>query len=199
MQREETPSSYHPVDGQFITALRRIIADGQITLDADTLTTLSTGPLGTFRAFDAAPLLNTVSEIAVHPNTTAQVASIVSLAGQWQIPIMPYGSGTGVMGGASPIYGGILLDLRRLDQIVDFDPISHTITAQSGTILGDLQNYLSEHGFMIGHDPWSQPIASLGGAISTNGVGYLASKYGPMGDQGLGLTVVLANGSVIID
>ena len=199
MQREETPSSYHPVDGQFITALRQIITDGQITLDADTLTTLSTGPLGTFRAFDAAPLLNTVSEIAVHPDTTAQVASIVSLAGQWQIPIMPYGSGTGVMGGASPIYGGILLDLRRLDQIVDFDPISHTITAQSGAILGDLQNYLSEHGFMIGHDPWSQPIASLGGAISTNGVGYLASKYGPMGDQVLGLTVVLANGSVIID
>lgn len=199
MQKGEPASEYHQIDEQFMMALRQIISEEQITLDVDALSSLSTGPLGVFRAFQTAPLLSTSGEIAVHPETTAQVASIVSLAQQWKIPVIPYGSGTGVMGGTSPVYKGILLDLRRLDQIVDFDPISHTITAQSGSILGNLQNYLEEQGFMIGHDPWSQPIASLGGAISTNGVGYLAAKYGPMGDQVLGLTVVLANGEVIVD
>ena len=115
MRNSETTSGYHQVDEQFMVALRQIISDEQMTLDVDTLSSLSTGPLGEFRAFQAAPLLSTISEIIVHPETTDQVASIVSLAHQWKIPITPYGSGTGVMGGTSPVYKGILLDLRRLN------------------------------------------------------------------------------------
>lgn len=199
MQTSEVDSNYQHVDERFIEALRQLVPDSQITLDQSTISSLSTGPLGTFRAFRAALFLEIFCEIIVHPETTDQVASIVSLAHEWKIPIIPYGSGTGVMGGTNPVYNGVLLDLRRLNQVVAFDPISHTCTAQAGLVLGNLQSYLAEHGFMIGHDPWSQPIASLGGAISTNGVGYLATKYGPMGDQVLGLTAVLANGQVIVD
>jgi len=199
VQTTNTPFHYEKVDEQFLKELRHLLADHQITLDQGANFSLSTGPLGSFRAFRSSQFLDIESEIIVRPESTDQVADVVSLAHKWKIPIVPYGSGTGVMGGTSPVYRGILLDLRSLNSVLNVDPISHTVTAQSGLVLEHLQDHLGEYGFMIGHDPWSQPIATLGGAISTNGVGYLAAKYGTMGDQVLGLTVVLANGQVIRD
>lgn len=199
MQTSNTALHYEKVDKQFLKELRLVLADHQITLDQDANSSLSTGPLGSFRAFSSAQFLDIRSELIVRPENTDQVASVVSLAHKWKISITPYGSGTGVMGGTSPVYQGILLDLRRLNAVISVDPISHTVTAQSGIILEILHNHLSDYGFMIGHDPWSQPIATLGGAISTNGVGYLAAKHGTMGEQVLGLTVVLANGQILRD
>ena len=64
-------------------------------------------------------------------------------------------------------------------------------------ILEDLGAALAEQGLMLGHDPWSVPIATVGGAISTNGVGYRAAAVGPMGAQVLGLEVVMPSGDVI--
>jgi alkyldihydroxyacetonephosphate synthase len=64
-------------------------------------------------------------------------------------------------------------------------------------VLEDLEARLNERGLLLGHDPWSRPIATLGGAISTNGMGYLAGRYGSMGDQVLGLEVVLATGEIV--
>ena len=67
----------------------------------------------------------------------------------------------------------------------------------AGAILEDVEDALVRSGLLLGHDPWSRPIATVGGAISTNGMGYLAGKYGSMGEQVLGLQVVLGNGDVI--
>ena len=68
---------------------------------------------------------------------------------------------------------------------------------EAGTILADLEFSLNQQDLMLGHDPYSVPIATVGGAISTNGVGYRASRYGSMGDQVLGLEVVLPNGKIL--
>ncbi|MCY4651584.1 MAG: FAD-binding oxidoreductase, partial [Dehalococcoidia bacterium] len=74
---------------------------------------------------------------------------------------------------------------------------SRTGTFQSGAILEDAHLALATNGLRLGHDPWSRPIATIGGAISTNGVGYTASGHGAMGDQVLGLRVVLGDGEIV--
>jgi FAD/FMN-containing dehydrogenase len=68
---------------------------------------------------------------------------------------------------------------------------------EPGVLLGELDAEARAHGLMVGHDPWSQAIASVGGATSTNGVGYLAGKYGSMGEQVLGVEAVLGTGEIL--
>jgi len=134
---------------------------------------------------------------AVRPSSTTQVAQIVKLAYEERIPLIPYGGGTGLTGAVTPLQGGIAVDLKKMNRIVQVNIQDRTAIVEAGTVLGDLDNTLKQKGLMLGHDPYSVPIATVGGAISTNGVGYRAAKYGSMGDQVLGLEVVLPNGESI--
>ena len=101
------------------------------------------------------------------------------------------------MGGAVPVDGSIVINLRSLETIDQIDRDGRQATVAAGAILDDVENALTPHGLLLGHDPWSRPIATIGGAISTNGMGYLAGKYGSMGEQVQGLKVVLGSGEVI--
>ena len=101
------------------------------------------------------------------------------------------------MGATVPVRGGIVLDTKALNRVLDVNPTDRTAQAESGVVLEDLARALKMHGLMPGHDPWSLPIATVGGAISTNGVGYRAASYGPMGEQVLGLEVVVPDGQVL--
>ena len=107
------------------------------------------------------------------------------------------GGGTGVAGAVTPLRGGIAVDLKRMNRILEISPEDRTATVEAGVILGNLNDALGRDGLMLGHDPYSVPIATIGGAISTNGVGYRAAKYGSMGEQVLGLEVVLPNGETL--
>ena len=157
----------------------------------------STDALTPTRAFRAAPSLERTVDAVVAPRSTRQVADVVRLASRYRVPLVPYGGGTGVMGAAVPVEGGIALDLKGLDRIVEISPTDRTVTAEAGVVLGDLASGLEERGLMLGHDPWSLPIATVGGAISTNSVGYRAASYGSMGAQVLGLEVVMPDGEVL--
>ena len=131
------------------------------------------------------------------PGDTAEVSQVLRLANESLIPVVPFGAGTGVMGGAVPIRGGIVLDMQRLDRALAVDPVGLTAEVEAGAVLGDVERCLAEQGLMLGHDPYSVPIATIAGTISTNGVGYRASAYGPMGDQVVGLEAVLPDGRVM--
>jgi len=136
-------------------------------------------------------------ELVVRPRSTEEVAAVVRLAAQREIPIVPYGGGTGVMGGACTVAPGIVVDLRAMNRILAIDKEGRLARVEAGVILSDLERELNRQGLILGHDPWSLPIATVGGAIATNGLGYRASRYGSMGDQVLGLVVVLPDGSVL--
>ena len=84
-----------------------------------------------------------------------------------------------------------------MNSIVGVNREDRTARAQPGVYLADLDARAREHGMMLGHDPWSVPIATVGGAISTDSVGYRASKYGSMGQQVRALEVVLGSGEVV--
>ncbi|MBX6770499.1 MAG: FAD-binding oxidoreductase [Chloroflexi bacterium] len=133
----------------------------------------------------------------VRPRAAGEVAEILRQASRARVVVVPYGGGTGVMGGAIPTEGCLLLDLGGLDRIRELrreDLLAHV---EAGVILETLAREAEAHGLLFAHDPWSRPIATVGGAISTNGVGYLAAGYGAMGDQIRGLEIALATGEVI--
>jgi FAD/FMN-containing dehydrogenase len=133
----------------------------------------------------------------VQPASTDDVVKTVFWARRTATPLIPYGAGTGVHAGAAPLEGSVVLDLGAMRQIHSISAADQMAEVDPGVVLGDLDQAAQSHGLMVGHDPWSQPIASVGGAISTNGVGYLAGKYGAMGEQVLGLEVVLGSGDVV--
>ena len=136
-------------------------------------------------------------QIVVRPTTTQEIATLARYASDRTIPLVPRGGGTGVMGAAIPTRGGILIDLRGLNSIEMISKENHLVVVQAGVVLESLSHSLTGHSLLLGHDPWSLPIATVGGAISTNGMGYLASKYGSMGSQVIGLEIVLPTGDVL--
>ena len=136
-------------------------------------------------------------DAVVRPAATAQVAAVVKLANEAGLAVVPYGGGTGVMGAVVPTQGGIAVDLRGMDRILEVRRPERLARVQPGVYLADLDAEAKRHGLMLGHDPWSVPIATVGGAISTDSVGYRASKYGSMGQQVRALEVVLGDGTVV--
>ena len=180
-----------------IADLQRIVAPGHVLTDPAELDRYSADALTPYRAYYADAAFDRLADVIVRPADTAQVSRIVALAQQRGIPLIPYGGGTGVMGGILPVAGGIILDLGRLNRLLHVDTVSQTARVEAGMILQDLYDSLEPYGLMPGHDPYSVPIASVAGTISTNGVGYRAAAYGPMGDQVVALEVVLPDGRVI--
>jgi len=134
---------------------------------------------------------------AVIPMTTEEVRQIVLLANAERIAIVPYGGGSGLMGGALSVRPSIVLDLRRMNKVLEIDSEARSARVQAGIVLEALDQRLNEVGFILGHDPWTVPVATVGGAIATNSVGYRAGIYGSMGEQVLGLQAVLPNGEIL--
>lgn len=135
--------------------------------------------------------------MVVRPASTEEVSKIVVLANQQKTPLVPYGGGTGVMGGTIPVNGGIIVDVSRMNRVLEVGATDLTTRVEAGVVLADLAAALAEYGLMAGHDPYSLAIATVAGAISTNGVGYRAAAFGPMGDQVVALEVVLPSGEVL--
>ncbi len=134
---------------------------------------------------------------AVRPQSTDEVRRIVGFANVEKIALLPFGGGSGLMGGALSIRPCMVLDLRGLNRIIEVDEEARAVRVEAGVVLETLDTRLQQLGFILGHDPWTVPVATIGGAISTNSVGYRAGIYGSMGEQVLGLEAVLANGEVL--
>src|ERR1041384_6158336 len=99
------------------------------------------------------------------------------------ISVVPFGGGSGLMGGALSIRPCVVLDLRHMNRIIDIDAEAHAARVEAGIVLETLDKSLSQSGFVLGHDPWTVPVATIGGAISTDSVGYRAGIYGSMGGR----------------
>jgi FAD/FMN-containing dehydrogenase len=132
----------------------------------------------------------------VRPDTEDDVSAVVKFANRKRIPIVPYGAGTGLMGGAATIKRSIVMDMRNMNSI-EINKDDFTVDVGAGIVIKELASEVEKHGLMFAHDPWSASYSTVGGAIATNGVGYLACKYGSMGEQVLGLRAVAGNNSLI--
>jgi FAD/FMN-containing dehydrogenase len=182
---------------EIVGKLAKIVAPEYVTTDENRLDELSWDALSEGRLHPAKRPEVTTPFCSVLPASTDEVRQIVLLANEEKVPIIPYGGGSGLMGGALSVQAGIVVDLRRMDQILDVDPPARSARVQAGTVLEELEKRLGREGFILGHDPWTLPVATVGGAISTNSMGYRGGIYGSMGDQVLGLEAVLPDGEVL--
>ncbi len=133
----------------------------------------------------------------VWPETTDDVSRLLELANKASIPIIPFGGGSGVCGGAVPVTGGVVLDMKRMNSILSVDPISMTVTAQPGIIGQHLESALNLKGFTMGHFPSSITCSSLGGYIAARSAGQCSSRYGKIEDMVVCLEAVLPNGRIV--
>jgi alkyldihydroxyacetonephosphate synthase len=131
------------------------------------------------------------------PENTTQICEILKLANQEKVPVIPYGEGSGVVGGAIPVQGGIIIDMKKFNKILEINDENLTVTAQTGINGMNLERYLNEKGYTTGHIPQSLYISSLGGWIANRAAGQFSTKYGKIEDIILGMEVILPQGEVI--
>lgn len=183
--------------GTILSTLYEQFDAEQILVNSESLADFSRDALRPHRGFtDMAGLIQEPLAV-VQPKSTDEIVRLVSFARQHHLPLVPYGGGSGLMGGALSVRPGIVVDMNRMDTILAVDQQALTVRVQSGLRLRPLGEQLAERDLLLGHDPWSISIATVGGAIGTHGLGYLGGRYGSIGDQVLGMEVVLGTGEIL--
>jgi len=138
-----------------------------------------------------------LAQVVVSPTTTEQVSKTLVWAGEHNVPVVPRGLGSGVVGSGLPNVGGIILDLARLDEVGQVDTVNRTVTVGAGKNMGDLDEELKKIGLSVGHYPQSLYLTSVGGALAMRGSGTFSSLYGDIEDRVADIEVVLPTGEVI--
>lgn len=138
-----------------------------------------------------------VPDMVVFATTTEQVSEIMKACHRAKVPVIPRGGGTSVTGAALPMDGGVLLNLIKMNQIIEVNLPDRYVKVQPGLVCGALNAVLAKDNYFFPPDPGSAAIATLGGMINTNASGIRAVKYGTTRDFVMGLTVVLADGRVL--
>ena len=139
---------------------------------------------------DEMPIYGThMPDAVVLPANTNEVSAIMKLASANNIPVTVRGAGTGLVGGSTPLAGGIALCTMRMDKILEYDENNLFVRVQPGVRLCDLAADAIDHGFMYPPDP-GEKTGSIGGNVSTNAGGMRAVKYGTTRDYVLAMTVV---------
>lgn len=135
-------------------------------------------------------------DIVVAVNSTEEVSAIMKYACENNIPVTPRGSGTGLVGASVPIHGGIIIDLSRMNRILELDEENLTLTVEPGVMLMEISKFVEEHDLFYPPDP-GEKTATIGGNINTNAGGMRAVKYGVTRDYVRGLELVLPNGEIM--
>lgn len=136
-------------------------------------------------------------DVIVHPGSAQDISKVLKIANIYQLPVIPWGGGSGTQGGVLPIFGGIVLDVKRLDRVLEIDERALTVTAQAGIVGTQLEWMLNEHGLTLPHYPASANMATLGGYLAARGSGVISTKYGKAEDLVLSLEAVMPNGTII--
>jgi len=133
----------------------------------------------------------------VQPDNTAEVSAVLAFANREGIPVVPYGAGSGVCGGARPSDGAVVIDLRHMAGILELNDIALTVTVQPGMLGKDLEAELNFRGYSMGHFPQSMNISSVGGWVATRASGQFSTKYGSIEDMLASAVGVFADGTVV--
>ena len=177
---------------RFLDKLAGRLGRDAVVEDEESRRFLAADSLGGRRGETATPVLPLA---VLRPADAGAVAAALAAATEAAVPVVPYGAGTGLMGGARSLRPGIVLDTSRLKDI-EVHAADRYAWVGAGVVLADLDAALAAYGLCGGHDPWTHPVATVGGALSTNGLGYTGGRYGGIGEQALALEVALADGTL---
>ena len=173
---------------EFIEELRAIVGDGGLVLTTEGRMTYECD-MHTF--YKGAP------DAVALPTRADQVQALVRLCRRARVPLVPRGSGTGLIGGAMAAHGGVMVSTTRMTSVLDVDYANRSATVQPGLINLWLTNEVRERGWFFAPDPSSQMVSSIGGNVSTNAGGPHCLKYGITTNHVLGLEIVTGRGDLV--
>ncbi|MDD2707326.1 MAG: FAD-binding oxidoreductase [Verrucomicrobiae bacterium] len=137
------------------------------------------------------------ADFIVYPQTTQEVSRILKIANTYKIPVTPWGGGSGSQGGALPVCGGIVMDMKKICVLHEVNKTAMTVTVDTGINMQQLEWELEKKGGSTMHLPASITCATLGGFIAHRGTGVLSTKYGKIEDMIISMEVVLPDGRII--
>ncbi len=133
----------------------------------------------------------------VWPEHVREIVAVVKLARELRLPIIPYGGGSGVCGGAVPLHGGITIDTKRMQQLRAVRSDELICDVEAGLNGERFERELERRGYTFGHFPSSIYCSTVGGWLATRAAGQLSTKYGKVEDRVAGLTVVTGRGEIV--
>src|ERR1700723_3412783 len=183
MGKAQTPGEPEAVTeaAMVVAALSRQLADDRLVADPDVLAAMSHDEAEWAPAGKAAAGLRARSE--------AEVQHVVRVCAEFGVPVVPRGAGTGLSGGANAVSGCVVLDLSRMNRVLEIDPDNLLCVVQPGAVNNDVKAAVAEHGLWYPPDPASAPWSTIGGNVATNAGGLCCLKYGVTRDYVLGLRV----------
>ena len=179
-------AEYNPVTAEVIAELEKVVP-GRVVVGEE---------VNPDYARDEMPIYGTrMPEVSVDALSTEEVAGIVKVCYEHNIPVTTRGAGTGLVGGCTPICGGVVICTTKMNKILSYDLDNFAVTVQPGVLLQDLADDALAHGCMYPPDP-GEKLATLGGNVATNASGMRGVKYGATRDYVKAMTVVLPTGEV---
>ncbi len=141
--------------------------------------------------------IKNLPDAVVFVETIEQVQNIVKLAYENELPLIPRGAGTNLVGGCITLKGGIVLNFSKMNKILEINRENLTARVQPGVVIGDLQIAVEKHGYIYPPDPSNLKVSTIGGSIALSSGGPRTFKYGSTKDYIIDLKVVLADGRII--
>jgi glycolate oxidase len=181
-------NAFQPISAAILSDMRLILSESYLLLDE---------PVLRAHGHDETEDLVFMPQAVAIPENTDQVSALMRLCHTHRIPVTIRGGGSGLAGGALPVHGGLVISMKRFDQILSIDTRNFQVTVEPGVVTETLQNAVKAQGLFYPPDPSSRGWSFIGGNISTNAGGPKAVKYGVVKDHVLNLEVVLPNGDVI--
>lgn len=184
------PAPFKKLDEEDVAVFRRLCGDGYVHTHPD-------DPVWERATHDETEDLQFAPEVVVRPPSEEAISQLLRYCNAHNICVTPRGAGTGLSGGALPVFGGVVLDTSRLNRIVHLDTEGFYVVVQPGVITQVLQEAVAEKGLFYPPDPSSRGSCFIGGNVAENAGGPRAVKYGTTKDFVLSLRVVLADGTII--
>lgn len=179
---------YTKITSELLELIKAAVGAENVFLDEESLSTYS---------HDETEDLKYHPEVVVKPRDTAAVAALLKLCNAHHVPVTPRGGGTGLSGGALPVFGGVLLSMEKFKAIIDIDTENLQAIVEPGVITEEFMNAVAEKGLLYPIDPSSKGSCFIGGNVAHGSGGPRVVKYGTIREYILNLEVVLPTGEVI--
>ena len=186
-----TQTRYSRIDEDILRRLRGIVGDQHVITDEEKMEAYSHDEI-------AEEQYAHMPEVVVKPRTTQEIAEIVKLANEKLVPVTPRGAGSGLSGGAVPLFGGILLSVERMNEILEIDTGNMMVVVEPGVVTNEINEKVKEYGLFFAGYPMSLETCYVAGNVAENAGGGKAIKYGVTERYIMGLEVVTPTGDIVM-